>query len=222
MNEFTISSVNVNSFIQSIDGCRQDLGSDKWSKGERKGWFYQTTKDEEDHKQAPQGGFCIDIPVAHCRHCHHQQIDTFPIGKWLGILEVFPRIPWVFHLKRRWEREGRTIRHHSNRQFVNRVLHRETISSSLIKSSYKCSCIRLCWVIQYILYIMSLGYHLVVKQFDAVLTCWAELQIHNVYYMYWKTKIWQVIFFKIIIFMEFCLNFTVDNDGKHGEQGGVQ
>lgn len=81
MNECIISSITANSFVQSIEGGRQDLGRDKGSKGETKAGFYQTTQDEEDHKQAPQGGFCIDIPVAHCRHRHHQQIDTFPIGK---------------------------------------------------------------------------------------------------------------------------------------------
>ena len=76
---FTFNHVIFKSFVQSIDRDRQNLMGEG-SKEERKVWFYQTTEDEEDHEQASQGGFCIDIPIAHCRHGHHQQVDAFPIG----------------------------------------------------------------------------------------------------------------------------------------------
>lgn len=71
-------------FQQSTDRGQAgfDGGEGMRSRGERKGRnFYQTAEDEEDHEQPPQCRFCIDIPIAHCGHRHHQQIDTFPVGK---------------------------------------------------------------------------------------------------------------------------------------------
>lgn len=56
-------------------------------------FFYQTTKDEEDHKEAAQGGFGIDVSITNGGHGNHEQVHTLPVRKGLGILEVFPRIP---------------------------------------------------------------------------------------------------------------------------------
>lgn len=67
----------------------------------QEGFFYQTTKDEEDHKQAAQGGFSIYVSIANSGHGHHEQVDTFPVGEGLGILKVFPRVPRVLHLESR-------------------------------------------------------------------------------------------------------------------------
>ena len=52
--------------IYGEDGIRQDVGG---GRAEEKGaekvfcFFYQTTEDEEDHEQASQSGFCIDVSV---------------------------------------------------------------------------------------------------------------------------------------------------------------
>lgn len=82
LNVFTTSEQFL-SFRQSTDRGQAGFGGGTRvrSGGERKAWFYQTAEDEEDHEQAPQCGFCIDIPIAHCGHCHHQQVDTFPVGE---------------------------------------------------------------------------------------------------------------------------------------------
>lgn len=55
--------------------------------------FYQSPEDEENHKKATKGCFCINISIANGGHSNHEQINTFPICKWLVILEVFPWIP---------------------------------------------------------------------------------------------------------------------------------
>lgn len=54
---------------------------------------YQSPEDEEDHEEAPKGGFCINIPITDGGHGDHEQVDTFPIGESLVVLEVFPWIP---------------------------------------------------------------------------------------------------------------------------------
>lgn len=61
--------------------------------------FYQSTEDEEHHEQASECSFSVHVSVTHSGHRHHQQIHTLPIRHLLEILEVFPRIAWVFHLK---------------------------------------------------------------------------------------------------------------------------
>ena len=55
--------------------------------------FYQSPEDEEDHEETPESGFCINIPVTNSGHGHHEQIDTFPVGKSLVVLEIFPWVP---------------------------------------------------------------------------------------------------------------------------------
>ena len=55
--------------------------------------FYQSPEDEEDHEETPERGFCINIPVTNSGHGHHEQIDTFPVGKSLVVLEIFPWVP---------------------------------------------------------------------------------------------------------------------------------
>lgn len=55
--------------------------------------FYQSPEDEEDHEETPERGFCINVPVTNSGHGHHEQIDTFPVGKSLVVLEIFPRVP---------------------------------------------------------------------------------------------------------------------------------
>lgn len=56
-------------------------------------FFYQSPEDEEDHEEAPECGFCINISITHSGHGHHEQVDTFPVGESLVVLEIFPWVP---------------------------------------------------------------------------------------------------------------------------------
>ena len=41
---------------------------------------YQTNKEEKDLKAPAQGSSTDYVPVAHCGHGHHQEVDTVPVG----------------------------------------------------------------------------------------------------------------------------------------------
>lgn len=55
--------------------------------------FYQSPEDEEDHEEAPERGFRVNIPIANSGHSDHEQVDTFPVRKRLVVLEIFPWVP---------------------------------------------------------------------------------------------------------------------------------
>lgn len=55
--------------------------------------LYQSPEDEEDHEEASECGFRVNIPIANSGHGDHEQVDTFPVRKRLVVLEIFPWVP---------------------------------------------------------------------------------------------------------------------------------
>ena len=57
---------------------------------------HQTSKNEEDHKGSSKYSLAMNVTITDSRHCYQQEVDTFPVCKMLGILEVFERVAAVF------------------------------------------------------------------------------------------------------------------------------
>lgn len=90
--------------------------------------FYQSSQDEEDHEEASECGFSTHVSVTHGGHRHHEQIHTLPVGQLLEILEVFPRIARVFHLK-----SPAHVLSHQHGLFVNMFIGYQTIHWCTLK-----------------------------------------------------------------------------------------
>jgi len=65
---------------------------------------HQADEEEEDLETAAHAGDAGNVAVPHRGHCHHQEVDTVPVGEALAVVEV-GRIARVFQLQQRQQHQ---------------------------------------------------------------------------------------------------------------------